>query len=73
MTLYKLPELFGAIALYLAVVHAHPIWNIFNTRNSIDSLVTGSSPLLAGIKFGVPYHLTTPWPPGTSAGLRCAM
>ena len=73
MMFCKLPALFGAIALYLAVVHAHPIWNIFNTRDSIDSLVTGSGPLLAGIKFGAPYYLTTPRPPGTSAVVRHAI
>lgn len=71
MTLFKLPALIGPtlIAVFLTtLVHAHPIWNIFNTRNSIDSLVTGSSVLLAGgVKFGVPYYLTTPSPPGTSA------
>jgi len=69
--LVKLPALIGPtlIAVFLtALVHAHPIWNIFNTRNSIDSLVTGSSVLLAGgVKFGVLYYLTTPSPPGTSA------
>lgn len=69
MMFCKLPALFGAIAFYLALVHAHPIWNIFNTRNSIDSFVTGSSPLLAGIKFGATHYLTTPRPPGTSAVL----
>jgi hypothetical protein len=73
MMFCKLPALFGAIAFYLALVHAHPIWNIFNTRNSIDTFVTGSSPLLAGIKFGATHYLTTPRPPGTSALLRDAL
>jgi hypothetical protein len=68
MMLCMLPALFGAIAVSLAPVHAHPIWNIFNSRDSIDSLITGSSVLLVGgVKFGVSYYLTTPLPPGTSA------
>ncbi|KAI9513333.1 hypothetical protein F5148DRAFT_972239, partial [Russula earlei] len=51
-------------------VHALPIWHDFNTRNSIDSLVTGFSLLLAGgVKFGVPYYLTTPSPTGSSGYL----
>ena len=70
--LSKLPALVGSIALSLALVHGHPIWNIFNTRSSIDSLVTDSTVILAGgVKFGVSYYLATPRPPGTSRTGAC--
>ncbi len=73
----NLPAFFGfgttiaalalTLGLLLPVVHAHPVWHDFNSRSSIDSFITGSTSLLAGgVKFGVPYCLTTPLPPGTS-------
>ena len=71
----KLPAVFGlgttiaALVALLVVVHAHPVWHDLSSRGTtIDSLVTGSSSLLAGgVKFdGVPsFYLTTPSPPGT--------
>jgi hypothetical protein len=74
----KLPAFF-TLALGLPLipaVHAHPVWHDFNSRNSIDSFITGSTVLLAGgVKFGVPYYLTTtPLPSGTkhySLSVRC--
>jgi hypothetical protein len=61
--LCKLPVFFVSLAALLA--HAHPVWH---SRGSIDSFITGTSYLLAGgVKFGVPFYLTTPSPTGTSA------
>src|SRR5258708_4996195 len=55
------------LQLGLPVARAHPVWHDFNSRSSIDSFITGSTFLLAGgVKFGVPYYLTTPLPSGTS-------
>jgi hypothetical protein len=74
MMFSKLPAFFGivgtvtlAIATLALQVHAHPVWHDFDSRNSLDSFITGSSYLLAGgVKFGVPYYLTTPSPTGMS-------
>jgi hypothetical protein len=75
MLLSKLPAFSGiigtvtiAIAIALAShVHAYPVWHDFDSRNSLDSFISGSSYLLAGgVKFGVPYYLTTPPPTGMS-------
>lgn len=77
--LCKLPAFFGfgttiiaaltlalTLGLLVPVLHAHPVWHDFSSRNSIDSFITGSTFLLAGgVKFGVPYYLTTPLPSGT--------
>ena len=75
MLLSKLPAFSGiigtvtiAIAISIAsLVHAYPVWHDFDSRNSLDSFISGSSYLLAGgVKFGVPYYLTTPSPTGMS-------
>ena len=71
MLLCKLPALFrfGTTTLIaaLSLTIAHPVWHDLNSRDSIDSFITGSTFLLAGgVKFGVPYYLTTtPLPSGT--------
>ena len=82
MFLCKLPAFFGfgtttiiaaltltltlTLGLLVPAVHAHPVWHDFNSRNSIDSFITGSTFLLAGgVKFGIAYYLTTPLPSGT--------
>jgi len=45
----------------LALVQALPTWQSFNSRSSIDSLITGSTSLLAGgLEYGTPYYLTAP-------------
>lgn len=45
----------------LALVQALPTWQSFNSWSSIDSLITGSTSLLAGgLEYGIPYYLTTP-------------
>ncbi|KAI0304022.1 hypothetical protein BC826DRAFT_981002 [Russula brevipes] len=72
MMLHNLPTAFlGTIIIaVLGLVHAHPIWHDFNSRNSIESLLTGSTCLHAGVKFGVPYYyLDTPRPPGSIGDL----
>ncbi|KAF8484699.1 hypothetical protein DFH94DRAFT_244294 [Russula ochroleuca] len=77
MMFSKLPAFFGivgtvtlAIATLALQVHAHPVWHDFDSRNSLDSFITGSSYLLAGgVKFGVPYYLTTPSPTGSTGNL----
>ncbi|KAI0254754.1 hypothetical protein BJV78DRAFT_1279857 [Lactifluus subvellereus] len=62
---YKLPLLITLgivtnIIASLALVQAHPTWQSFNSRSSIDSLITGSTFLLAGgLEYGIPYYLTT--------------
>jgi hypothetical protein len=54
----------GTIVASFASVHALPTWESFNSRSSIDSLVTGSTSLLAGgLEYGQ-YYLMTPWPKG---------
>jgi len=68
MMFSNLSAFFGITVLSLSLVHALPIWHDFNTRSSIDSFVTGFSCLLAGgVRFSVPYYLTTPSPTGTGA------
>jgi hypothetical protein len=70
MMLHNLPTAFlGTIIIaVLRLVRAHPIWHDFNSRNTVESLLTGSTCLHAGVKFGVPYYyLDTPRPPGMSA------
>jgi hypothetical protein len=73
----KLPAFFefgttlGLLLLIIPVpvAHTHPIWHDFNSRSSVDSFITGSTILLVGgVKFGVPYYLTTttPLPSGTN-------
>lgn len=70
MLLCKLPafkSFFAALALALTsltltltLTLAHPVWHDLNSRDSIDSFTTGSTFLLVGgVKFGVPYYLTT--------------
>jgi hypothetical protein len=45
----------------LALVQALPTWQSFNSWSSIDSLITGSTSLLAGgLEYGIPYYLTMP-------------
>jgi hypothetical protein len=57
--------LLAFIGINIAVVHALPTWESFNSRSSIDSLVTGSTFLLAGgLEYGLSYYLTTPLPKG---------
>ncbi|KAH9977714.1 hypothetical protein BGW80DRAFT_1166089 [Lactifluus volemus] len=57
--------LLAFIGTNIAVVHALPTWESFNSRSSIDSLVTGSTFLLAGgLEYGLSYYLTTPLPKG---------
>jgi hypothetical protein len=67
MLLCKLPALFRfgtttvvAALTLITLALAHPVWHDLNSRDSIDSFVTGPTLLLAGgVKFGVPYYLTT--------------
>jgi hypothetical protein len=76
MVLCKLPAFFrfgtttiiAALILALTLALAHPVWHDLNSRDSIDSFITGSTFLLVGgVKFGVPYYLTTtPLPSGTN-------
>jgi hypothetical protein len=75
MLLCKLPALFRfgtttvvAALTLITLALAHPVWHDLNSRDSIDSFVTGPTLLLAGgVKFGVPYYLTTtPLPSGTN-------
>jgi hypothetical protein len=58
----------------VGVVHALPTWESFNSRSSIDSLVTGSTFLLAGgLEYGLSYYLTTPSPTGVCLCARVAL
>jgi hypothetical protein len=57
--------LLAFIGTNIVVVHALPTWESFNSRSSINSLVTGSTFLLAGgLEYGLSYYLTTPLPKG---------
>jgi hypothetical protein len=61
--------LIGTNMASFALVHALPTWEGFNSRSSIDSLVTGSTFLLAGgLEYGLSYYLTTPSPKGVCVG-----
>lgn len=67
--LCNLPAFFefglGSTLALLLLAHAHPIiWH-----DSVHSFITGSTILrVGGVKFGVPYYLTTttPLPSGTN-------
>jgi len=70
MMFCNLSALLGMTVLSLSLVQALPIWHDFSARGSTDSFVTGFSFLLAGgVKFGVPYYLTTPSPTGSAGDL----
>ena len=83
MLLCKLPAFFRfgtttiiaalTLALTLTLTLAHPVWHDLNSRDPIDSFITGSTFLLVGgVKFGVPYYLTTtPLPSGTISFIVC--
>jgi len=70
MLLCKLPAFFRfgtTVSIIAALTLAHPVWHDLNSRDSIDSFITGSTFLLVGgVKFGVPYYLNTPLPSGTN-------